>query len=112
MPLAAAAIVPTRLYTVAVGDTLVTIADRFGVSLSQLRSWNGIPSGIRVDPGRRLHVAEPAPSAFFNTAPQDYWPDGTLNQQAWSGHVEQNLGANRAVPRQFGPLSGHEKCCP
>lgn len=51
----------TRLYTVRRGDTLVTIADRFGVSLSQLRAWNAIPSGIRVAPGRRLHVAEPTP---------------------------------------------------
>jgi len=51
----------TRLYTVRRGDTLVTIADRFGVSLSQLRRWNGISSGIRVEPGRRLHVAEPVP---------------------------------------------------
>jgi membrane-bound lytic murein transglycosylase D len=51
----------TRLYTVRRGDTLVTIADRFGVSLSQLRRWNGIPSGVRVAAGRRLHVAEPTP---------------------------------------------------
>jgi len=51
----------TRLYVVRRGDTLVTIADRFGVSLSQLRSWNGIPSGTHVALGRRLHVAEPAP---------------------------------------------------
>lgn len=50
-----------RLYTVRRGDTLVTIADRFGVSLSQLRAWNAIPSGIRVAAGRRLHVAEPTP---------------------------------------------------
>ncbi len=48
-----------RLYTARRGDTLVTIADRFGVSLAQLRRWNGIPSGIRVAAGRRLHVAEP-----------------------------------------------------
>lgn len=46
-----------RLYTVRRGDTLVTIADRFGVSLAQLRAWNHI-SGIRVQAGRRLHVAE------------------------------------------------------
>jgi membrane-bound lytic murein transglycosylase D len=60
VPLAAEPLARTRLYTVRRGDTLVTIADRFGVSLSQLRRWNGIPSGIRVDPGRRLRVAEPA----------------------------------------------------
>jgi membrane-bound lytic murein transglycosylase D len=48
------------LYTARRGDTLVTIADRFGVSLSQLRRWNKIAAGIKVEPGRRLHVAEPA----------------------------------------------------
>jgi membrane-bound lytic murein transglycosylase D len=47
------------LYTARRGDTLVTIADRFGVSLNELRRWNGI-TGIKVAPGRRLHVAEPA----------------------------------------------------
>jgi membrane-bound lytic murein transglycosylase D len=48
-----------RLYTARRGDTLVTIADRFGVSLTELRRWNKIPSGIRVAAGRRLRVAEP-----------------------------------------------------
>jgi len=48
------------LYTVRRGDTLITIADRFGVSLADLRRWNHV-SGVRVEPGRRLHVAEPAP---------------------------------------------------
>ena len=48
----------TRLYTVRRGDTLVTIADRFGVSLGDLRRWNKI-SGIRVAAGRRLYVAQP-----------------------------------------------------
>jgi len=61
VPLSAESLARTRLYVVRRGDNLVTIADRFGVSLRQLRAWNGIPSGIRVDPGRRLHVAEPAP---------------------------------------------------
>jgi len=50
----------TLVYTTRRGDTLVSIADRFGVSLDQLRRWNKIPTGIKVDPGRRLHVAEPA----------------------------------------------------
>jgi membrane-bound lytic murein transglycosylase D len=67
VPLAAEPLAHTRLYSVRRGDTLVTIADRFGVSLSQLRRWNGIPSGIRVDPGRRLRVAEPAPVRTSST---------------------------------------------
>ena len=59
VPLApAAAPSRMRMYTARRGDTLVTIADRFGVSLNQLRRWNKI-TGIKVEPGRRIHVAEP-----------------------------------------------------
>jgi membrane-bound lytic murein transglycosylase D len=43
-----------RLYTVHKGDTLVTISDRFGVSLSDLRRWNKI-SGIKVLAQRQAH---------------------------------------------------------
>jgi membrane-bound lytic murein transglycosylase D len=43
------------LYTARKGDTLVTIADRFGVSLTELRRWNNM-TGVKVEPGRRLHV--------------------------------------------------------
>lgn len=49
----------TLLYAARRGDTLVTIADRFGVSLEQLRRWNQM-TGIKVEAGQRLHVAEPA----------------------------------------------------
>lgn len=60
VPVAPAATPSARmvLYTARRGDTLVTIADRFGVSLSQLRRWNNI-TGTKVEPGRRLHVAAP-----------------------------------------------------
>jgi membrane-bound lytic murein transglycosylase D len=47
------------LYTSRRGDTLVTISDRFGVSLDELRRWNKM-TGIKVEAGRRLHVSEPA----------------------------------------------------
>ncbi len=48
------------LYTARRGDTLVSIADRFGVSLDQLRRWNSIAAGVSIAPGRKLHIAEPA----------------------------------------------------
>jgi len=61
VPVAPAVALSTRmaLYTAHRGDTLVTIADRFGVSLDQLRRWNKI-TGVKVETGRRLHVAEPS----------------------------------------------------
>jgi membrane-bound lytic murein transglycosylase D len=58
--------VHARTYIVRKGDTLVTIADRFGVSLNELRRWNKVP-GMKVQPGQRLRVAEPA-SAPATTA--------------------------------------------
>jgi membrane-bound lytic murein transglycosylase D len=47
------------LYRVEHGDTLVTLADRFNVTVQQLRRWNHL-SAARLEPGRRLYVAEPA----------------------------------------------------
>jgi membrane-bound lytic murein transglycosylase D len=58
-PPAAEPVTHPRLYTARKGDTLVTISDRFGVSLSELRRWNKI-TGTKVQPGQRLYVAAPA----------------------------------------------------
>ncbi|HZZ37991.1 MAG TPA: LysM peptidoglycan-binding domain-containing protein [Acidobacteriaceae bacterium] len=47
------------------GDTLVTVADRFGVTVENLRAWNHLSSN-RVAVGRTLYVTEPvhlAPTA-------------------------------------------------
>jgi membrane-bound lytic murein transglycosylase D len=52
------------------GDTVVTVADRFGVSVEDLRSWNHLSSN-RLTPGRTLYVAEPvrlAPATRTRTA--------------------------------------------
>jgi membrane-bound lytic murein transglycosylase D len=45
-------------YTTRRGDTLVTIADRFGVTVAELRSWNRLSSNS-VAPRRSIYVAEP-----------------------------------------------------
>jgi membrane-bound lytic murein transglycosylase D len=45
-------------YRVRRADTLVTVADRFGVSVEELRRWNHLSSNI-VKPGSMLEVAEP-----------------------------------------------------
>jgi membrane-bound lytic murein transglycosylase D len=45
-------------YAVRHGDTLITVADRFGVSVEELRRWNHLSSNV-VKPGSSLAVAEP-----------------------------------------------------
>jgi membrane-bound lytic murein transglycosylase D len=49
----------STLYKVEHGDTLVTVADRFNITVQQLRRWNHL-TAARLQPGRRLYVAEPA----------------------------------------------------
>ena len=53
----------TTLYRARRGDTLVTVADRFGVTVAQLRRWNHLRASA-IDPGRKLYVAEPAHITF------------------------------------------------
>jgi membrane-bound lytic murein transglycosylase D len=49
---------PGEQYKVRSHDTLVTVADRFGITVEQLRKWNRLTSN-RVAPGRSLYVVEP-----------------------------------------------------
>ncbi len=49
-------------YTVRHGDTLVTIADRFNVSVEDLRNWNHLDGGA-LRSGTSINVAEPVHAA-------------------------------------------------
>ncbi len=62
VPVAAApstSITRSTRYTARKGDTLVTVADRFNVSVDELRGWNHL-KGAALTPGRTLYVSEPA----------------------------------------------------
>jgi membrane-bound lytic murein transglycosylase D len=58
-PVAAPASTRSSMYKTQRGDTLITVADRFGVTVDQLRRWNHIGSNA-ITPGHKLYVAEPA----------------------------------------------------
>jgi membrane-bound lytic murein transglycosylase D len=80
-------------YRVQRGDTLVTVADRFNVTVQQLRRWNHLGTG-KLQPGRSLYVAEPArvsrsrrsrqpkssPSAQSSSLPSTRSSSASLNQ--------------------------------
>jgi membrane-bound lytic murein transglycosylase D len=57
IPIAGASAGPQR-YAVRRGDTLITVADRFGVSVEELRRWNHLSSNV-VKPGSSLAVVAP-----------------------------------------------------
>ncbi len=54
---AAATVARSQYYTARRGDTLITIADRFNLSLDQLRRWNHL-SGNHMAAGQKLRVTE------------------------------------------------------
>ncbi len=58
VPVQSAASNAPQKYAVRRGDTLVTVADQFNVSVEDLRRWNGLTSAS-LRPGRSLYVAEP-----------------------------------------------------
>jgi len=74
-------------YVTRKGDTLVTVADRFNVSVDQLRSWNHL-RGTVIAPGHSLYVSEPARIAT---------PRGHHRTQG-SGTTSTHHGTSHAVP--------------
>lgn len=74
LPLKSSTQASNQTYIVAQGDTLASIAGKFGITVEQLDMWNGIGtdglyqnSGKGVFPGDVLKVEAPAPSAMPNT---------------------------------------------
>jgi membrane-bound lytic murein transglycosylase D len=57
VPLPSAPAAHVETYKARRGDTLVTIADRFGVSLDELHRWNH-STGTAVTAGQRIRIAE------------------------------------------------------
>ena len=56
---ASSAVGRSTRYTAKKGDTLVTVADQFNVSVDELRGWNHL-KGTGLTPGHTLYVSEPA----------------------------------------------------
>jgi len=104
VPIAAsAAITGQTHYTTRRSDTLVTVADRFGVTVQQLRAWNHLSSN-RIVPGRTLNVAEPirmAPSARGSRRRR-----GSASSQASTTHGKPRPGS-RSSTHAATPHSAH-----
>jgi membrane-bound lytic murein transglycosylase D len=90
-------------YGVRRGDTLITVADRFGVSVEELRRWNHLSSNV-VKPGISLAVAEPvklAPIAHVRSKTAR-WKRGSHAAMASvheaSTHTDTKHAASKAKP--------------
>ncbi len=85
-------------YTVRRGDTLVTVADRFNVSVEELRQWNHLSSSA-VGAGRTLAVAEPvrmAPTAHLRGRGSRRKGAGRSSARSGSGSSRSRAGGAAA----------------
>jgi membrane-bound lytic murein transglycosylase D len=86
-----------EVYKARRGDSLVTIADRFGVSIEDLRHWNHL-SGASVAAGQRIRVAEPAHVAAHTHGKSSSHtkgntkPDAKLKSKAAKGSTTKRQG--------------------
>jgi membrane-bound lytic murein transglycosylase D len=56
-PVVPAGASPTGFHRARRGETLIGLAEEYGVTVSQLREWNGIDDAGRIRAGQRLRVA-------------------------------------------------------
>lgn len=103
-PAAVPAGVPAQYYIVQSGDVLGSIAERYGVSLWQLRSWNGL-SGDFIRVGQRL-VIYSTKKAGGSTAPATVQQTPTAKPPATSGsavyHTVQSGDTLYGLARRYG----------
>lgn len=92
-------------YRIARGDTLGGIARRFGVSVTQLRSWNGL-SNNRIRSGRYLIVN----SGGGATASVGVAPDGSYHVRSGDtlGKIAQRFGTTVSRLQSWNNLSGSQ----
>ncbi len=91
-------------YRVQPGDTLIAIADRFGVSVGELEQWNHL-SGSDIDAGHLLRVAAPGSSHAAPAAHGGYYrvqPGDTLIA------IADRFGVSVGELEQWNHLSGSD----
>lgn len=91
------------------GDTLVTVADRFGVPVEDLRRWNHLSSN-RVGAGRMLYVAEPVRLAPSVRARRERRADPKHGRERGSrSHERTSRSREQAAKSHERAAKGHER---
>ncbi len=102
VPVAAApstSITRSTRYTAKKGDTLVTVADRFNVSVDELRSWNHV-KGTTLTPGHTLYVSEPA--RVSSTRSHHRATTGSHPTKSSQGTTAKTASSSSAKPKTTG----------
>lgn len=98
------------------GDTLYSIAFRYGLDYRELARWNGIPDPYVIIPGRRIRLSAPPATAAARTAtvqrpaprPQAAAPAASPRTQSapsGNGRIEWRWPASGALLRSDSPTA-------
>jgi len=101
IPIAAPrAVAHPQTYKVRRGDTLVTVADRFGVTVEQLRRWNHLRSNA-VRTGHSLRVSEPVKLAprTRSRGRSSKSPRGRTHRSSASAHSKSHSSDHAAAKK-------------
>ena len=99
----ATTVVRAETYRTRKGDTLVKIADRFGVSLDDLRRWNHV-TGTSVTAGQRIRVTEPA-----RIASRAHNSGHSSGQNAKTESVHKTQGSHAAAGKAASQSTSNKK---
>jgi membrane-bound lytic murein transglycosylase D len=109
IPVAPIAAAHTDVYKARRGDTLVKIADRFGVSLDDLHRWNHL-TGTSVTAGQRIHVTEPVRVAA--SAPEHAAHGSSAQAAKTTGNAAHSTQSSRAAAGKTASHATAEKAAP
>jgi membrane-bound lytic murein transglycosylase D len=94
-------------YKVRSGDTLSDIADRFGLSMSDLQKWNGISNPSSLQVGQTLVVKKPASSSSSSSSSSSgTWTTYTVRSGDSLGLIAERYGVSASDLRSWNKLSG------
>lgn len=91
-----------KTYTVRAGDTLGAIAERFGVSVANLQTWNGIKDTNKIEVGQVLRLTRPLPAVDLSDVRAHF-----LGHYGLDGGVRPST--NASVKRVQSALNGKYK---
>jgi membrane-bound lytic murein transglycosylase D len=92
----------SRTHTVARGETLATIARRYGVSTSDLQRWNGIRDASHIEVGQKLKVGG---SGGGTAAPSASWTTYTVQRGDSLGAIAERNGCTVSQLKTWNGLS-------
>jgi len=99
-------------YVTRIGDTLVTIADRFNVSVEDIRRWNHLSSSV-IKPHRTLDVSEPvrlAPAVHASAKPVAHvTPSASVKKSSTARKLPANTTSGKTTTMAAGKTTAKKK---